>query len=607
MITDRVARWRKDAREVDEKGNAIMTVPYIKQLCKEQKLYQTPELNDRLYLHFKGMSFYSNNPVINLYKGFQKIQNLETYTGLKTLWLEGNGINKLENLNSCVELRCLFLQQNCISEIENISSLVHLDTLNLSNNLLKEIKNLRDLPNLKTLQVDRNFLKTYEDIEELQHCKSLTVVDLSFNKLDDPRIIEIFEKMPNLAVLNLQSNPVIKLISNYRRKMIYEVKSLTYLDDRPVFDNERLAVNAFMEGGAEAEREERMRQKQHELDEHTRSFEALRKLQARNKESRIQSQGGVEEEPVFSAPLERFRQEQMQKIADFDAKEEKIEDGLVASGTLQNDGIAASAEADVFSDQNTQKHDGDMLLSSASLLDEVDLDSDEEGLQNDQPPIRHFSSITTKGEKPTDVEEEIEKLENDALEKPTESPKQLIEEIGAAAYNKSVIPSLEDASYEVDAMRERRRAFLQESKNVKEDNEEELETILAESRTNKNLADDKFSKQEENSCYKIVPDEEDLDDEMILPLLGNASSDVLSDLQYKDVTVNSLKEKNNGSEEDKEDNYSTIISDGNSKGLDDIVKEPISLTKNSKNITKDGVLKASWGLLKAVNEDLGED
>lgn len=56
-----------------------LTKEYLKKLLrKEFKLYYTtPELNDCLYLH---------------YKGFEKIENLEEFTGLKVIYLEGNGL-----------------------------------------------------------------------------------------------------------------------------------------------------------------------------------------------------------------------------------------------------------------------------------------------------------------------------------------------------------------------------------------------------------------------------------------------------------------------------------------------------------------------------------
>jgi dynein assembly factor 1 len=45
--------------------------------------YTTPSLNDCLYLH---------------YKGFDRIENLEEFTGLKVIYLEGNGLGKIEGL-----------------------------------------------------------------------------------------------------------------------------------------------------------------------------------------------------------------------------------------------------------------------------------------------------------------------------------------------------------------------------------------------------------------------------------------------------------------------------------------------------------------------------
>ena len=65
-------------------------------------------------------------------------------------------------------------------------------------------------------------------------------LDLSDNKIADERVLpEIFEKLPNLAVLYLHGNDVCKKIEHYRKTLIIKLPKLKYLDDRPVFEDER--------------------------------------------------------------------------------------------------------------------------------------------------------------------------------------------------------------------------------------------------------------------------------------------------------------------------------------------------------------------------------
>jgi dynein assembly factor 1 len=71
------------------------------------------------------------------------------------------------------------------------------------------------------------------------------VLDLSQNNIEDPSVIETFKQMPNLKVLYLKGNPFVQKIPQYRRRVIASLSNLTYLDERPVFPDERKRAEAW--------------------------------------------------------------------------------------------------------------------------------------------------------------------------------------------------------------------------------------------------------------------------------------------------------------------------------------------------------------------------
>merc|ERR1711871_341570 len=240
-----------------------MTTKKVQALCKESGGYNTPALNEKLYLHFKG---------------WPRIENLDEFTGARVVWLEGNGLAKIENMQPMAGLRQMYLQQNCIKKMENLEGFDELVCINLSENFISKVENISHLPKLETLQLNNNNMVTLEDVEHLRECKNLRTLELSKNQIDDPAIVDVLAALPELRLLKLDGNPVVRKIPAYRKTLIYRLKNLTYLDDRPVFEEERLTAEAWARGGVEAEKMERQRQRAHKKLQEERRHKAFFKM-----------------------------------------------------------------------------------------------------------------------------------------------------------------------------------------------------------------------------------------------------------------------------------------------------------------------------------------
>ena len=98
-----------------------------------------------------------------------------------------------------------------------------LQVLDLSENKIGKLSphcwNLRQLPNLLNL-------------------------NLSNNKINDAQaVVPFFGHFKEMTCLNLSENPVVELITPYKKTMVKAIPKLAMIDERTVSDMERLRAN----------------------------------------------------------------------------------------------------------------------------------------------------------------------------------------------------------------------------------------------------------------------------------------------------------------------------------------------------------------------------
>lgn len=277
-------------------GSTQMTKEELRKIIDGDRrmYYRTEDLNDKLYIH---------------YKGWRVMQNLEGWTGLKALYAENNAFDTIQGLQNCRCLRSLFLQDNCIQRMSGLDNCPDLWSINLSNNFICRIEGLSNLKRLNTLTIAKNKLGHggVDDVIELVN-SPVCSLDLQGNRLDDADIVpEVLMRMKDLRVLYLKDNPVTKKIVNYRKGITANCKDLTYLDDRPVFADDRRGAEAFNRGGIEEERAEKKKIRDEKVKQHERNMQAfqdmidsVRREKREREEMRAEDKYTDETDPVES-------------------------------------------------------------------------------------------------------------------------------------------------------------------------------------------------------------------------------------------------------------------------------------------------------------------
>ncbi|KPI88957.1 hypothetical protein ABL78_1923 [Leptomonas seymouri] len=292
---------------------AEMTKEAIVASCKANGGYAAPHLNDQLFLHCKGFTEIKNLESYRDVKVLWLEQNaLSELSGLEeqkeklvSLFLQNNFIRSLTSLTATLSgLRVLNVSHNYLSSLKGIAAACPLlETLQASHNQLTSLEVCEELwqlaGSLTSVDLSFNRIETYrapkespadttapatlpasssadDDIHIINPADGAAMVDAApvpaaaetradvsvpsevKGGIEDPlALVRFFQHLPLVSVIYMQGNGLSHRLRSYRRNMIRHLPALSYLDERPVFPEERRVVEAWGRGGEEMEAAER--------------------------------------------------------------------------------------------------------------------------------------------------------------------------------------------------------------------------------------------------------------------------------------------------------------------------------------------------------------
>ncbi len=143
----------------------------------------------------------------------KKLNNLDYFVNLKTLWGSFNEIEKIENLDHLKKLEELSLNNNKITDSSGLRPLISLRKLNLKENNIKNISEIKYLENLVELNLSGN--TEISDFSEILNLPSLKILILE--KMDLNTIPNF--NLKNLKELYINDNKIVEIPKVYLPKL----------------------------------------------------------------------------------------------------------------------------------------------------------------------------------------------------------------------------------------------------------------------------------------------------------------------------------------------------------------------------------------------------